>query len=359
MPQISYDPAAGILAKARTGNTVRADAWDAFHDSADENDLEQRLRGLALPDDVKADLWDLKASGRANLKPAATEDFLPPKGQRMEGSSFADKIRNAAAYLGDSAKFAGNEVVGAMKGAAHTGLDAVSAVAGSRMLPGLTPESLPPEALDRARAATAYSNLGQQVGGGLETAAEIAMPVAKGIEAIPSAARAGERFQSVARVANQVPIDVSAPGDVALRIADLAQRGGGTNWGPPPVRQFIQYVTDPKKPPMTYEVARDFASNISRLSTKDLASIPPAMMREIAGLRVTLNKSVAEAAQTAGKGTEYVKAMTEYAKAKQLQGAIEDALAGAKKALPYAGAGAVFGGSHWLTKHIAGLWGGE
>lgn len=152
-------------------------------------------------------------------------------------------------------------------------------------------------------------------------AALAAVPVTKAIQALPTMAKAGKKFQQVMGAAKNVPVDISEPGNVALRIADLAQRGGGTNWGPAPVRQFIQYVTDPKRPEMTYEVARDFASNISRLSAKDLASVPPKMMSEIHRLRMAMNKAVGEAAETVGKGAEYSGAMREYARAAKLKNA--------------------------------------
>lgn len=350
MPQVPYDPLAGILARTPIPQSARADAWDAFHDAENEDDLAQRLEKLSLPQRVKADLWDLK-SGYDARTPATSEEFTMPKGQRIDGASFGEKIKNAAAFLG-------NEVVGAAKGAAHTALDIGQTAVNAGVIPGQIPGA-PNAAVRAGMEATPYSNLGQQVGGGLETVAELAMPLTKAVEAIPSAARAGKAFQEVMGAAKQVPIDVSEPGNVALRIADLAQRGGGTQWGPPPVRQFIQYVTDPKKPAMTYEVARDFASNISRLSAKDLASIPPAVMREIGNLRMTLNKSVADAANVAGKGSEYASAMTEYAKAKRLQGVLDDIAAGAQRAVPYLGAGAAFGSGNWLTKHLVHLWGGE
>lgn len=80
MPQTPYDPVAGILSKSPLGNTVRADAWDAFHDASDENDLTERLKKLSLPDNVKADLWDLKATGRDKRKPVSAEDFTPKPG---------------------------------------------------------------------------------------------------------------------------------------------------------------------------------------------------------------------------------------------------------------------------------------
>lgn len=174
---------------------------------------------------------------------------------------------------------------------------------------------------------------------------------------IPSAARAGRNFQSVMSVAKDVPINMRKPGDVALRIANLSSHGGGTNYGPSAVRQFINYATDPHKPAMTYEVARDFASNISRLSANEYARMSPTVAREVASLRVALNEAVADAAQQAGKLPEYKAAMREYAQAMRLKNAIDTAVKQAKRvALPAGAAGA---GAYWLSREVKSLLGGD
>jgi hypothetical protein len=54
------DPVAARLAQAPTTDAVRADAWDAFHQTATADEFAARVKGLAIPDAVKADLWDLK-----------------------------------------------------------------------------------------------------------------------------------------------------------------------------------------------------------------------------------------------------------------------------------------------------------
>lgn len=267
---------------------------------------------------------------------------------------------------GDTALDVGKGVV---KGAASTvaGIGEMAANAG--MVPGVRPSAFNADmrnpAFQRADQMTTATNTPQMVGKGIEMVAEMALPAGAGakaaVDAIPSAARAGQRFQSVMGAAKAIPIDVEAPGQIGLRIMDVAERGGGAL--PQPVRQFINWATNPNKEPMTYEVARDFASGISRLSANEMGRLSPAVAREVARLRVALNKSVAEAAGKVGKGQEYAQAMTEYAKSKRLQGAIDDVLQGAQGALPKAlgggaaGAGAAAG--WWLTKHISSLLGGD
>lgn len=172
-------------------------------------------------------------------------------------------------------------------------------------------------------------------------------------KAIPSAARAGQTFKDVMGAAKNVPVDLKAPGDVALRIMDLADRGGSM---PKAVRDFLKLSTDPNKQQMTYEVARDLASNISRLSVNEFQRLTPVMAREVANLRVALNESVAKAAQAAGKGAEYKSAMSEYARAMRLRDAVDEVVKSAKKGVPYAtGAGV----GYWLTRKITSALGGQ
>lgn len=181
--------------------------------------------------------------------------------------------------------------------------------------------------------------------GGLTSAplAQNAIPAVT--NAIPTTTKAGAKFQEVMGAAKNIPIDVNAPGQVALRINELAEHGGSM---PMVVRKFLNYVTDPQKPPMTYEVARDFASNVSRLSADEMGRLTPVVGREVANLRVALNKAVGDAASAAGKGQEYAQAMTEYARAMKLRGFFDSVLEGAKKGAPYATAAGM--GQYFYSK---------
>jgi hypothetical protein len=122
------------------------------------------------------------------------------------------------------------------------------------------------------------------------------------------------------------------------------------------VRKILNRMTDPNKPALNSQEARDFASNISRLSANEYGRLTPAVAREVAGLRVALNEAVAKAAQQAGKGAEYASAMKEYAQAMKIKGAIDAVAEGAKKGLPYATAA---GAGTWLTLKLRQALSGE
>lgn len=188
---------------------------------------------------------------------------------------------------------------------------------------------------------------------------EYAAPVAgaaglvkAGISALPNAARAAKGFQEVMGAARNVAVDLSQPGNVALRIQQLADRGASM---PMAVRKFLNRATDPNKAGMVYEEARDWASNFSRLSRAEFQRLSPSVAREVAELRVQMNAAVGQAAKQAGKMDEYNAAMKEYAQAMRLKEAIDKSLRAVKKAaLPV---GALGGGAYWFNREIGSMFG--
>lgn len=271
---------------------------------------------------------------------SAALDAAPTTGKGTPARTWADTASDVA--------------TGFAKGAARTAVNLGQLV---HMLPGVTPTvdalygqpGLSDAAFTDARQRTTSTNTPQMIGGGLEAIAELATPIAKGVNAIPRVARAGEKFQSVMAAARTLPVDVQEPGTVALRISELADRGGSM---PMAVRKFIGRVTDPAKAPLNYEEARDFASNISRLSANEYQRLTPVIAREVASLRVSLNESIANTAKAAGKLDEYRSAMKEYAQAMKLRDAIGAVVEGAKKSAPFATAA---GAGYWLTSKLRGM----
>jgi hypothetical protein len=165
------------------------------------------------------------------------------------------------------------------------------------------------------------------------------------VNAIPRAARAGQKFQEVAGAAKDIAVETKEIGDAALRIYQLSERGGSM---PKAVRDLLKRVTDPSKPGMAYPESRDFASNIGRLSVDEMNRLTPVMKREISQLAAAINKANADAAQAAGKGAEYKAAMREYAKAMEMKKALDVLIKkGKQAALPAAGLG---GAAYWLGR---------
>ncbi len=161
------------------------------------------------------------------------------------------------------------------------------------------------------------------VSGGLQTAtipsAFMGGPaVSSAAEMIPSRAAAGRAFEEVMQAAGQHPVNLTASSEPLTRVYELAQRGTSL---PQAAGKLLRRVTDPEQGPLTYKEARDFASNLSRLSSNEAQRLNPSMKRAVAQLSHAFNQDVGQTAHAAGKGSEYAQAMKEYAKASQLRNA--------------------------------------
>jgi hypothetical protein len=343
MEQAQPDPLETLLRAAPLNDRQRAGLWDMYEASKNADDLAARLQSMELPQDLKAQMWDLKSQSAAPQEPqpshGASGSWKEPTWSDRMGlneptsSPVQGFVRGAGAGLVDLTQGAVAKVAGQMQ--AKHAVDR-------------TGKELPADAKPVIEAPDNFSG---KVGGALPALAEMAIPVSAGASAakavIPSAARAGEKFQDVMGAAKNVVVDVQEIGDVSLRINQLAERGGSM---PMAVRKILNRMTDPNKAPMAYEESRDFASNISRLSKNDYGRMTPIVAREVAKLSAALNQANAKAAQAAGKGAEYKAAMREYARAMRIQEAISATLTGVKKAVPWMGAA---GAATWLTGKIA------
>ena len=202
--------------------------------------------------------------------------------------------------------------------------------------PGLSNQAF--QVYDKELEAT---NPAQMVGKGVEFLAEAAIPVTAGVKALPTTAKAGKKFETVMKAAHARPVDVSRAGDVALRIQELADRGGSM---PMVVRKFLKRITDPAQGDLTYKEGRDFYHNISRLSANEFQRLTPVIQREVSALRVALNQALERTASGVGKGDDYSAAMKEYRRAARLREMGEaTANAGKKAAITGAIGGTAYG----------------
>lgn len=272
--------------------------------------------------------------------PAAWSEKLGLNQSAAPEGMFKAGLRGAASGAVDLAQ-------GITSGAAKTVYGASDL--GNFMRGKLGMQQYPTEGALRTSLTTAPDSFSGNVGRGLETAAEMAVPIGGAAKAIPSTARAGKAFESVMSVAKDVPVNLGPAGDVALRIQQLADRGASM---PQVVRKFLQRATNPAMGDMPFSEARDFASNISRLSADETSRLTPVMKRELGNLRQAFNQSIGQAAETVGKGSEYAGAMSEYAKAQQIRSALSDMMQGVKSKAGWIGAGAAGGLLYDKAKHL-------
>lgn len=77
------DPLEAILRRSPLTNAQRADVWDAYESSDNEDELATRLEALKIPKQVKASLWDLKAESGGAIEEhqkSATANVIEPQG---------------------------------------------------------------------------------------------------------------------------------------------------------------------------------------------------------------------------------------------------------------------------------------
>lgn len=166
----------------------------------------------------------------------------------------------------------------------------------------------------------------------IASAASAFVPVegaAAALDALPSKVRAGQTLQDIKTTAGSVPIDVSEAGNTALEMMTQKERGGQL---PQAIRQLVSRFTDPSKPTITYDEAKDFQSNISNLSANEKMSLKPNTVRLLGQLNGNLKDALESAADTQGKGQQFVDAMKEYHNAMQVKGFSDEAKATALKA---------------------------
>jgi hypothetical protein len=151
-------------------------------------------------------------------------------------------------------------------------------------------------------------------------------------------ARAGKMIEEASQVAKEVAVDYTQAGDQALKIQQLASQG---NSMPKVIRDFLKRATDPKRPPITFEEAREFYSSASRLSAEEAQRLTPRMKKEVVTFTKTLGKGIQEAADIAGgeAGALYKRGMEIYANAAKWQRRTNALLKTAKKYGPYVAAG--------------------
>lgn len=176
----------------------------------------------------------------------------------------------------------------------------------------------------KARIEQAKTDLPGALGKTATDVAAIAAPlaIAKGIDMLPSAERAGATFAEVKGAAGEVPIDMARPGNTALELYEQSQRGATL---PKVVRDFVKRATSPGDEPITYAEAKDFQSNVSALSADERMKLKPNTKRLLGQLNADLKDSLESAADIKGKGEQFTDAMKEYHHAMQLHNFSEEA----------------------------------
>jgi hypothetical protein len=164
-------------------------------------------------------------------------------------------------------------------------------------------------------------------------------------EAIPSAPRAGKALGEVRGTVGERPVPITDKlSDSTMRIKELADTGSTM---PQAARKFLVRVTDPNKPPLTFAEARDFQSNISKLSADENMKLTPVMRRAVGQWAKDFGNTVSDTAEAGGQGPKFDDAMKEYAQAMRLRSV-------GSKALKAIGGATTAGAAYYGAKKIFG-----
>jgi len=130
-----------FLRRSPATNEQRAALWDAFEQSANEDELASRLETISVPKSLKAQLWDLKASPVTESAPdprgigasggmamRAGAQVLAPKNPKAILNVAVDAGRFAGEIPGAIASVYGDIGVGALKGLGGMANTAMGAV---------------------------------------------------------------------------------------------------------------------------------------------------------------------------------------------------------------------------------------
>lgn len=331
------DDAQSILAPAQIDNSLKADAWQAFKDTANEREFGAKLQTMSLPQGVKADLWEAKRrAGQQSIIPDANAqaqkvisgipkyDTSPLVTGQPDVLGAAQKTPGYNDYMKQSGSLAGS-------------------VAGTMATGGILPaiKNLPIaskliSALGRAGATGAGAGAGALAGGATPPEAAvtaaggaIGQPVAEGITAAASPiikwmgaskTLGAKLLQQASSKAGQAPVEMSAKtneivdeivkqgklgGTVPKVITDLLDRVG------PSTRQ----AADAAPGPLTYDEARILQSNASSMSAQEQMTLKGRLKYLIPQFAKSFGEDVQTAADQAGVGVEHATGMKEFANA--------------------------------------------
>jgi len=330
------DAAQTILTPVQADDSVKAQAWQAFKDSKDENDFAQRVGSLNLPQEAKASLWEAKKGGGTGVQQTTGLNLPSNMGIRATpaASGWREKTERYLQNVADDLKY-GTDVTGfgaMMKGLGAHGLyngnpESVGDFIGSPLLGTLRAAKGGAEITQEGKA---WQGTKDVVGGTAEAltipSAFMGGPAAEvGGEAAATAAgkvfgdaeKSGNLFNKVAAAAKD--LDVPVTDEMYAAIADAKKLSdAGAKGLPRVITKFFNRVGNVDEP-LTWDEARRFYSNVSRLSANEYQSMAPQMSRAVAKFGSAFADALEGVAQEAGVADDYSQAMQLYSKAKSWQ----------------------------------------
>lgn len=164
------------------------------------------------------------------------------------------------------------------------------------------------------------------------------------VDAVPSAKYAAQSLSDIAGAAGNADVPLNQSLAPLQRLAELNARGGSGSV-PAGVMQLLERSQGVA--PMAYPEARDFASNVSGLSSLEKMAAKPQVLSQMNALRAGLHGDIADS--LGDLGPNYLEAIKEYARAQQLK---KTAVKAAKVAGGAAVVGAVGDGAYRIANKL-------
>lgn len=259
--------------------------------------LKSLGQAVSHPADTLASLPSAISNEAGRVGTQLKEAWNTPNNQPLKA---LDRTLYATPFIGSSLKTADEQAAsGNYRGAAGTS----AGVLGSLLIPGAAEEA----------------------GSGLKSL-------------IPTRAKGGKILNSVMETARDQPVTLSPQTMAPLeRTQQLAMAGGKPFGAADKLFQRIQSVN-----PLTYEEARDYASNMS-LSPEEKMGLKKSMKYEVPRLSQSFGQDIGRAAEAAGVGPEYQRGMKVYRNGARLEDTAKGiAKYGGRAALGAAGAGGLY-----------------
>jgi hypothetical protein len=333
---------------------------------------------------------DFSSIGGKQVSQGAAQEQAPPPGQtpgasnitgisaQPQDKSIGDKLSTWASNVADDIKNGTDKTgVGTVlqKLGAHGVYNGNSQAVGDFMasLPlGLARMAKGAGEVTPGSQASTWQGTKDVVGGAMDAAtipsAFLGGPAAEGSAAAADAAaskvfgnaeRAGQLFNEVKQAAGNVPVDVTDEmSQAASRIQELSD--AGAKGMPRVITKFVSRVTDPDKPQITYDQARDFYTNVSRLSSSEYQNMSPQMSAAVSRFAGAFKDSIRASADSMGAADKLDQAMQLWGTAKSWQQFGSEVWTGFKRGLPWgAGAGAGAATGSFAIKKLTDLLGGQ
>lgn len=133
-----------------------------------------------------------------------------------------------------------------------------------------------------------------------------------GINLMPSRSAAADALNVIEQRAATQPVTLTQSSPALQRLAELGTRGGTMPRAADQLLNRSQAIS-----PMNFPEARDFYSNVSRVSGEEANKMTPTVAREMGNLRAAMHGDLTDAAEGVGMGSQYDAAIREYNRASQ------------------------------------------